>query len=51
MMSQLDDELQTVARLKLEGHTNAEIAEKLDVVERTVERKLKRIRNRWSENL
>jgi RNA polymerase sigma factor (sigma-70 family) len=51
MMSQLDDQLQTVARLKLEGYTNAEIAEKLDVVERTVERKLKRIRNRWSENL
>ena len=51
MMSQLDDELQTVARLKLEGYTNSEIAEKLDVVERTVERKLKRIRNRWSENL
>ena len=40
-----------VARYKLEGFTNAEIAQQLDVVERTVERKLRLIRNAWSREL
>ena len=44
----LDDEtLQTVARMKLEGHTNAEIAGSLDRAERTIERKLDVIRTIW----
>ena len=41
------DQLRTVARLKLEGHTSNEIADQLGVVERTVERKLRLIRNQW----
>ena len=45
------DLLRTVARLKLAGHTNAEIAEQLGVVERTVERKLKLIREQWKQKL
>jgi len=44
------DLLRTVARMKLEGHTNAEIAEQLGVVERTVERKLKLIREQWKQS-
>jgi DNA-directed RNA polymerase specialized sigma24 family protein len=40
--------LQHVARRKLEGFTNAEIAAELGCVEATVERKLQRIRNLWS---
>lgn len=43
-----DDVLRTVAKLKLDGFTNAEIAERLNVVERTIERKLNRIRSCWS---
>jgi DNA-binding NarL/FixJ family response regulator len=43
----LDGELRPVARMKLEGYTNAEIAESLGRVERTVERKLERIRHIW----
>ena len=44
------DSLRWVARMKLEGYTNAEIAAKLDVAERTVGRKLHRIRRQWSED-
>ena len=52
LFEMLDDEpLREVARMKLEGYTNGEIAQHLDVVERTIERKLRRIRNRWSEEL
>lgn len=46
-----DDLLRTVALLKLRGYTNAEIAEQLNVVERTVERKLKVIRSQWCVEL
>jgi DNA-directed RNA polymerase specialized sigma24 family protein len=43
-------ELRTIALWKLEGYTNEEIAEKLDCVPRTVERKLARIRNVWDKD-
>ena len=43
-----DPELRQIALWKLEGFENREIAEKLDRVERSVERKLKVIRDRWS---
>lgn len=43
-----DDTLRTVAIAKLEGFQNAEIAEKLQVQTRTVERKLRTIREIWS---
>jgi DNA-directed RNA polymerase specialized sigma24 family protein len=46
-----DDALQKVAQLKLEGYTSEEIAKKLNCVTRTVERKLERIREIWSQEL
>jgi DNA-directed RNA polymerase specialized sigma24 family protein len=42
-----DDVLQTIARRKLEGYTNEEIAEEFEVSTRTVVRKLARIRQEW----
>ena len=42
-----DESLRVVALMKLEGHSNAEIAERLDCGLRTVERKLEVIRKRW----
>jgi DNA-directed RNA polymerase specialized sigma24 family protein len=42
-----DRNLESVARWKLEGHTNAEIAAKIGRVVETVERKLARIRKIW----
>jgi DNA-directed RNA polymerase specialized sigma24 family protein len=42
-----DEGLRQVARRKLEGWTNAEIAAELGCVETTVERKLQRIRRLW----
>jgi len=47
-MEQLgDDTLRRVVRLKLEGHTQREIAGQLGVTERSVERKIQRVRQRW----
>ena len=49
MMESLESEmLRQIARLRLNGHSNREIAEHLNVSERTIERKLIRIRSRWS---
>jgi DNA-directed RNA polymerase specialized sigma24 family protein len=48
LMGVLDEELQHVARFKLEGYTNAEIAIAIGRVERTVERKLDHIRKIWA---
>jgi DNA-directed RNA polymerase specialized sigma24 family protein len=42
-----DESLRVVALLKLEGHSNEEIARSLDCGLRTVERKLEVIRKRW----
>ena len=42
-----DESLRIVAGLKLEGHSNDEIAKHLDCSLRTVERKLEVIRKRW----
>ncbi len=44
-----DDSLQDIARLKLEGWTNDEIAKKQNCVRRTIERRLERIREKWSK--
>lgn len=47
-LEQLDDDmLKEIAVLKLQDHTNAEIAERFGVVPRTVERKLQVIRTIW----
>jgi RNA polymerase sigma factor (sigma-70 family) len=44
-----DEQLRTLALWKLEGYTNDEIAAKLAVSRRTVERKLQRIRRLWAK--
>lgn len=46
-----DDTLRRVALLRLEGHSDQEIADQLQVSLRTVERKLKLIRERWKNEL
>jgi DNA-directed RNA polymerase specialized sigma24 family protein len=43
-----DDTLRNIAVMTLEGYSTPEIAEKLGCVRRTVERKLERIRDKWS---
>jgi DNA-directed RNA polymerase specialized sigma24 family protein len=48
-LSKLDAELRGIALQSLEGWTNQEIAEKKGCVERTVERKLERIRAAWAD--
>ena len=42
-----DPELRQVALWRLEGYTNREIADRLDCTERSIERKLERIRSKW----
>ena len=42
-----DPELRRIALLKLEGYSNSEIADLKGCTERTVERKLERIRTKW----
>jgi RNA polymerase sigma factor (sigma-70 family) len=46
-----DPELRQIALWKVEGHTNEEIAARLDCVPRTVERKVGRIRLLWKNEL
>ena len=46
-----EEELRTVAVLKMEGHTNEEIKNRLGWSLAKVERKLKRIRQTWEEEL
>ncbi len=49
MLNGLDDELlKQIANLKLEGYSTAEIAQQLRCSKRTVERKLERVREKWS---
>jgi DNA-directed RNA polymerase specialized sigma24 family protein len=51
LFDRLDDEsLRVVALLKLEGHSNEEIARSLDCGLRTLERKLDTIRTLWSDS-
>jgi DNA-directed RNA polymerase specialized sigma24 family protein len=49
LLDGLDEELRTVAVAKMEGHSNAEIAARAKVTERTVERRLVVIRKLWKE--
>jgi RNA polymerase sigma factor (sigma-70 family) len=44
-----NDNLQTVAQLRLEGYTVEEIAAQLDCVPRTVQRRLRAIRKIWEQ--
>ncbi len=50
-MDILDEDHRPIAKLRLEGYTNDEIAVKLSVGLRTVERRLKHIRSLWRANL
>ena len=43
-----NEELKRVALYKMEGYSNEEIAQAMDCVMRTVERKLARIREKWA---
>jgi DNA-directed RNA polymerase specialized sigma24 family protein len=50
LLESLEDEtLKLVARWKMEGYTNAEIARRIGCIEQTVERKLRTIRRIWTE--
>lgn len=49
MLNELDESLRQIALLKLEGFTNDEISDRLECSTRSVERKLNRIRNKWSD--
>jgi RNA polymerase sigma factor (sigma-70 family) len=42
-----DPELRQIALWRLEGYTNREIGDRLDCTERSVERRLERIRTKW----
>jgi DNA-directed RNA polymerase specialized sigma24 family protein len=44
-----DQTLRTIAISKMQGYTNAEIADRLGCKERTIERKLQRIRQKWQD--
>ncbi len=46
-----EETLRAIARWKMEGETNADIAARLGCIERTVERKLRRIRHLWAEEV
>jgi DNA-directed RNA polymerase specialized sigma24 family protein len=46
-----DQELETIALLRMEGHTVEEIGARLDYVPRTIKRKLRLIRNLWEQEL
>jgi DNA-directed RNA polymerase specialized sigma24 family protein len=52
LLELLDEpELRQIALWKVEGHTNDEIAARLDCVPRTIERKVRRIRLLWQHEL
>jgi DNA-directed RNA polymerase specialized sigma24 family protein len=46
-----DESLQSVARWKMEGYSNAEVATRQGCIEKTIERKLRRIRQIWAEEV
>jgi RNA polymerase sigma factor (sigma-70 family) len=43
-----DSALRQIAMWRLEGYTNREIADRLDCTERSVERRMERIRSKWT---
>jgi DNA-directed RNA polymerase specialized sigma24 family protein len=45
------EDLRSIALLKMEGYTNDEIADRLDCVRSTVQRKLNLIRSRWEQEM
>ena len=52
LVKQVDDPtLKKVIQLKFEGYTNREIGDQLQLTERSIERKLQRIRKAWESSL
>ena len=52
LMEQLrDDSLRELCQMRMEGYSNDEIAERLGITTRSVERKLQLIREKWSREL
>jgi DNA-directed RNA polymerase specialized sigma24 family protein len=51
LLSQLDERQRPIALLKMEGFTDQEIADQLDLAVRTVKRRLEQIRQRWSSEI
>ena len=49
LLDRLPADIRVIAVWKFEGHTNEEIAAKLGYAVRTIERKVKLIRKRWSD--
>ena len=49
LLDRLPADIRVIAVWKFEGHTNGEIAAKLGYTVRTIERKVKLIRKRWSD--
>jgi DNA-directed RNA polymerase specialized sigma24 family protein len=47
LLGSLSEDLRQIALLKMKGHTNHEIAEKIDRSVATVERRLSMIRDEW----
>ena len=45
-----DPELRRIALWRLEGYSNREIADRLECTERSIERKLGRIRSLWTSH-
>ncbi len=52
LLDLLDDpELRRIALMKVEGYTDEEVAAQLDCVPRTIERKIRRIRMLWKDEM
>ena len=51
LRSLTDETLRRTALLRMEGRTNEEIAQRLGITPRSVERKMQRIRSRWNREL
>ena len=51
LLAPLDDERQSIALLKMDGYTHGEIAQRLGISLRSVERKVALIRDRWVAQL
>ena len=49
LFQSLDDPLQEVVRMRMEGYTVAEVAQRLNCSQRTVKRRLEVIRRHWGE--
>lgn len=51
MMATLDDEMRTIIALRIDGHTNEEIGQRLNRSLATIERRLCLLRDQWIEEL